>query len=148
MVNHPTISTLWEGWEIGSSTYGGGTYNHGWTGGPLSIMSAYVAGIQPTSLGYNTYIIKPQLGNLQNVAAKVQTVKGFVEVAIESKGNGVHMVVNTINAKGIIAIPKYNATSVLINNKTKNKQVKYKNQDSNYWYYTCNTKGVFIIDTK
>ena len=42
MVAH-SHTTLWEDWRIGGS--GGGTINHAWSGGPLTALSQYVAGI-------------------------------------------------------------------------------------------------------
>ncbi len=41
------LSTLWEGWGIGPEGYGGGSYNHGWSGGPLTLMMQYIAGVAP-----------------------------------------------------------------------------------------------------
>ncbi|MFP4367340.1 MAG: hypothetical protein ACOCU3_00265 [bacterium] len=52
MVNHPEITTLWEGWGIGRSGYGGGSANHAWSGGGLTILSQYVAGIYPVEPAY------------------------------------------------------------------------------------------------
>ena len=37
MIESP-LTTLWEGWGIGSEGFGGGTYNHAWSGGPLTIL--------------------------------------------------------------------------------------------------------------
>ncbi|HYD85143.1 MAG TPA: hypothetical protein VEA63_13855, partial [Opitutus sp.] len=59
MVEHD-YSTLWEGWGIGAEGYGGGTINHAWSGGPLTIMSQYFAGIAPTSPAFATYHVLPQ----------------------------------------------------------------------------------------
>lgn len=47
MVNDPKRSTLYEGWSIGPGGFGGGTTNHAWSGGGLTIMSQYVCGIFP-----------------------------------------------------------------------------------------------------
>lgn len=48
-------STVWE--LFGKE---GGTINHGWSGGPLMIMSKYFAGIKPLEAGYSSYEIAPQ----------------------------------------------------------------------------------------
>lgn len=77
------LSTLWEGWGIGPEGYGGGSYNHGWSGGPLTLLGEYVAGIAPTSPGFATYEVKPQLGSLRRVSAGLDTVKGRISVAME-----------------------------------------------------------------
>lgn len=79
-------STLWEGWGIGKEGYGGGSYNHGWTGGPLTLLMQYVAGVAPTSPGFATYQVKPQLGSLQRVNVTVPTLKGSIKVDIVRGG--------------------------------------------------------------
>ncbi|MEW4923864.1 alpha-L-rhamnosidase C-terminal domain-containing protein [Algibacter sp. 2305UL17-15] len=84
MVNHPDYTTLWEGWGIGAAGFGGGTTNHAWSGGGLTLLSQYVAGVFPTSAGYDTFQIKPQLGFLKNVNAVVPSIKGNIEVEIDA----------------------------------------------------------------
>jgi alpha-L-rhamnosidase len=71
-------STLWEGW-----TTADGTINHAWAGGPLTLMSQYVAGIAPTLPGYAEFQVLPQLGDLTQVAANVPSRKGSVAVNIK-----------------------------------------------------------------
>lgn len=145
MVNHPWITTLWEGWEIGSSTYGGGTYNHGWSGGPLSLMSAYVAGIRPIENGYASYIIQPQLGYLKTVSSRTLTAKGFIGVSVDINDHKMKMQIETPEAKGLIAVPKLNSKSKPVLNK---KAFRYKKEDALYWYYECNKQGSWTIETR
>ena len=52
-------TTLFEGWGIGKEGYGGGTYNHAWSGGGLTVMSQYLGGGEPTSPGWATYRLRP-----------------------------------------------------------------------------------------
>lgn len=70
-------TTLYEHWDPGE-----GTLNHAWSGGPLTLMSAYVAGISPITAGYATYQVLPQLGGLESVKASVPSVKGTIDVDI------------------------------------------------------------------
>jgi alpha-L-rhamnosidase len=51
MIDSP-ITTLWEGWQVGSGTYGGGSYNHGWSGWPINIVGEHEAGVSPYLPGY------------------------------------------------------------------------------------------------
>jgi len=74
------LSTLWEGWGVGPEGYGGGSYNHGWCGGPLTLMMEYVAGVTPTAPGFAAYQVRPQLGPLTRVRSVSHTIKGLVEV--------------------------------------------------------------------
>jgi hypothetical protein len=88
------LSTLWEGWGmgpgwgIGPEGYGGGSYNHGWSGGPLTMLGEYVAGISPTTPGFATYQVKPQLGPLRHVRAGVDSVRGRIEIEIDRDESG------------------------------------------------------------
>ncbi len=85
MVDHQEYTTLWEGWGIGKEGFGGGSINHAWSGGPLTIMSQYFAGIEPTSMGFKTYQVRPRMGNLKKIEATVETVKGPVTVKIRKQ---------------------------------------------------------------
>ena len=79
-------STLWEVWTPGDpavGTVGGGTINHAWAGGPLTLMSQYVAGIAPTQPGYDEFQVMPQLGDLTQVTANVASRKGAISVDIK-----------------------------------------------------------------
>jgi hypothetical protein len=79
-------TTLWEVWTPGDPAVpvdGGGTINHAWTGGPLTLMSQYVAGIAPTQPGYAEFQVLPQLGDLTQVAANVPSRKGAISVDIK-----------------------------------------------------------------
>jgi len=82
MVDHPFYTTLWEGWEIGSSTFGGGTFNHAWSGGGLTILSQYVAGISPLKPGFKLFEVKPRMAGLTQVSAGNVTVAGEIAVSL------------------------------------------------------------------
>lgn len=75
-------TTLWEGWGVGAEGFGGGSYNHGWAGGPLTLMHEYMAGIRPTSPAFASYSVKPQLGSLTQIKCASHTPKGLVKVDI------------------------------------------------------------------
>lgn len=82
MVESP-LTTLWEGWGIGAEGYGGGTYNHGWSGGPLTLMMQYIAGISPGEPGWGSYTIAPQLGKLNELDCAVPTPYGMIKTNIK-----------------------------------------------------------------
>ena len=77
------LTTLWEGWGIGGEGFGGGSYNHAWSGGPLTCLSQFVAGVSPTSPGYKTFEIRPQMGRLRLVEADVDSPQGMIRLKIE-----------------------------------------------------------------
>ena len=95
MLDFPGLTTLPENWmpegakpKLGEPMVNScwGTYNHGWSGGPLTILSQKVCGIEPTSPGFKTFRIRPQLGYLQNASCTVESVSGKISVSILKKG--------------------------------------------------------------
>jgi len=77
MIESP-LTTLWEGWGIGAEGFGGGTSNHAWSGGPLTLLSRYVVGIEPVEPGYGVLRIAPRLGSLARASAVVQSARGAI----------------------------------------------------------------------
>lgn len=70
-VNDKTSSTLPEQFPGEDLNLAEGTKNHGWSGGALTALSMYAVGVQPTSPGYATWRIRPQLGAFEKVSACV-----------------------------------------------------------------------------
>lgn len=93
MLQYP-YTTLFEGWGIGEEGFGGGTINHAWSGGPLTLLSQKVCGIHPTSPGFRTFRITPQMGSLNKVDAVVDTHYGLIKVSVEKKGKRLSLDVN------------------------------------------------------
>jgi len=85
MVEHPVHTTLWEGWGIGLEGFGGGSINHAWSGGPLTIMSQYFAGIAPLAPAFTHFGVFPQPGALTQLSATVETKHGRISVALQAK---------------------------------------------------------------
>jgi len=146
------VTTLWEGWAIGSGTYGGGSYNHGWSGGPLSILSKYVAGIQPTEPGYRSYIVKPQMSGLTTIRSISPTPLGPIEIFIHKK-DGFHQgELSTISSHGVIALPKFNKNKsvnwkkIKANNDKSQSQTStplFIHQDKDYLYFEIKNAGTW-----
>lgn len=87
MVESTRYTTLWEGWGVGPQGFGGGTSNHAWSGGPLTLMSQYLCGIEPTQPGFKTFKIEPRMGPLTQITAKVASASGEIEADLEKKGS-------------------------------------------------------------
>lgn len=69
-------STLWELWTKEASL------NHGWSGGPLIILSKYVAGIRAEGDG-SRYTVAPELCGLRQVDCTAPTRFGPLRVRID-----------------------------------------------------------------
>lgn len=97
-------STLWEYWNKG------GTLNHAWSGGPLITMSKYIAGIKPIGTAYQTFEIKPHMGDLSFIKCAVPSVKGDIALEIRKTDGNINM---------SVTIPKNTTAEVylpLVNN--------------------------------
>jgi alpha-L-rhamnosidase len=99
MVNDESTTTLRENWSDW------GTLNHAWSGGGLTILSQYVAGIYPIEPGYSRFGVNPRLGGLREVQVTVPSVSGKIELEITRSAR-------QYNAK--ISIPENSVAEVYI----------------------------------
>lgn len=87
MVDDPYYTTLWEGWGLGPQGFGGGTGNHAWSGGPLTLLSQCVCGIRPTAPGFAKFQVKPQMGMLTEASAVLMSVNGEIKADVKREKN-------------------------------------------------------------
>ncbi len=98
-------TTLWEDWKIGGS--GGGTINHAWCGGALTLLSQYGAGVAPVTPGYGTYHVLPQMGPLKHIRTTIPSVKGDIGLELLDEPGAFTMhLVSPAGTTAIIGIPK------------------------------------------
>ena len=110
------ITTLWEGWGIGKKGYGGGTYNHAWSGGPLTVLCQYGAGIAPTKPAFEEFAVMPQMGELRSIQNVVPTLYGNIELSLERGDNFTMKLTVPKGTKSEVGIPKREGVrSVTIN---------------------------------
>lgn len=79
MVYYPGYTTLFEGWE--PKGFGGGTVNHAWSGGGLTILSQYVCGVSPIEPAFAEWAVKPCPAGINNAETLIPTVRGNIKVA-------------------------------------------------------------------
>lgn len=91
MIEDAECSTLYEGWGIGKQGYGGGSRNHAWSGGGLTILSQYVCGIFPVEPGYDKFIIKPIMAGLVEASTEMECVKGKIKVSWKKFNNSFNL---------------------------------------------------------
>jgi len=107
MIEHPEITTLWEGWGIGRDGYGGGSTNHAWSGGGLTILSQYVAGVYPLEAAYKSFSVNPVLVSLKRVSVRIPSVQGLITLDIEKSSRSIsyHLVVPG-GSRAMVHIPE------------------------------------------
>lgn len=106
MVNYPGCTTLWEGWGIGKEGFGGGSVNHAWSGGTLTLLSQYVAGITPIKPGFKEFQIKPQMGDLTSAKVTVDTRYGLIKADLQRKGKRIRISVEVPEGTSAIVMDK------------------------------------------
>ncbi len=113
MVHDPENSTLWEVWGQGVDGFLGGTTNHAWSGGGLTILSQLVCGIEPVEPGYAKFQIAPQPGNLSFAEAVVETVKGKIKVHFDRSADDFKLDCQVPEKTvAVIKLPRKNITEI------------------------------------
>jgi hypothetical protein len=57
---------------------------HAWGASPIYLLGKYYLGVKPTSAGYATYVVEPNLGGLQWMQGKVPTPDGDIELRMSA----------------------------------------------------------------
>ncbi|WP_164849986.1 alpha-L-rhamnosidase-related protein [Mucilaginibacter limnophilus] len=115
MVESP-LTTLWEGWGVGKEGYGGGSYNHGWSGGPLTLLMEYVCGISPLEPGFVKFQVSPQPGHLVNASASFESVKGTIRSSFERSSEGIQVKVTVpASSNAVVLMPSQAVKRIKIN---------------------------------
>ncbi|MFO7936166.1 MAG: alpha-L-rhamnosidase C-terminal domain-containing protein [Kiritimatiellia bacterium] len=100
------ITTLWEGWGIGEKGYGGGTYNHAWSGGPLTVLCQYGAGVAPAKPGFKEFSVQPRMGPIMTIENVVPTKFGDIRLNLDQR-NGFRMKLSVpTGTRAVVAVPK------------------------------------------
>jgi len=98
---YDTLTTLYE--QFGNK----GTYNHGWSGGPLTLLSQYCAGVAPEKARFETYSVFPQEGKLNYIRAVIPSGKGNILVNIEKDtGNYTLLLESPQKTMAMVGIPR------------------------------------------
>lgn len=128
MVSNKDYSTLFEGWGIGEDGFGGGSTNHAWSGGGLTILAQYVCGLYPLEPAWEKFMVKPDLGGLEFAETSNETVAGKVSVKITEDNTGLHIELFVPEeSEAVVYIPN-KAKSVVINGK----EVKSNKKEGSY----------------
>ena len=136
-LSDPTFSESWGG---------GGSKNHGWSGGGLIVLSGYAAGVRPLEAGFAKYTVIPQMASIKNIAAKIPTAKGAINVNAVKGDDRFDLSVNVLaGSTAPIGIPRLEgATKVVCKGKTvwqngyvgdSVKGLSFSHTDENFIYF-------------
>jgi len=91
MVENREHTTLFEGWGAGKDGFGGGSTNHAWSGGGLTILSQYVCGLYPLEPGWKKFTVKPNLVGLSYAETGNITMAGKIAIALKKISSGMEI---------------------------------------------------------
>jgi alpha-L-rhamnosidase len=142
MIKSP-ITTLWEIFTLGAGGEFSGSYNHAWSGGPLIIMSKYIAGISPLKPAFKEFQVKPEMCGLHSLDTTVPTQFGNITVSVKANA-GYSLTVRVPNGtKARLCVPADYAKYQL-NGKTKNLK---KTADGKYYFLNVSA-GLYTLKSK
>ena len=81
------------------------SHNHAWSSGPLVLLEGFGAGVYPTSSGYETWQVVPQMGTMEAIDSVVPTVIGKISVQISRTESGLDMTVDSPGNPAEIWVP-------------------------------------------
>lgn len=131
-------TTLWE-----LFTLSGGTYNHAWSGGPLIILSKYVAGVQPLEAGFKKFLVRPQLGSLHHVETVVPSVNGNISVKAKDKG---YLTLEVTVPEGTTAV--LSVSSKYVDISLNNKSTKFSLSADGKFKETTVKSGTYVVKAR
>lgn len=58
---------------------------HAWSASPIYLLGAYRMGVRNTGIGYSTFEVRPELGDMKEFTGKVPVPNGYVRVSMNEK---------------------------------------------------------------
>lgn len=109
MIDVSPWTTLYENFGDGADRAGFGTNNHAWSGGGLTILDQYVCGLYPIESAWKTFMVKPQLGNLEYAETGNETLAGKIAVKVTKVESGMDIELKVpSNSEAVVYVPEKN----------------------------------------
>ncbi|MBC9932616.1 alpha-L-rhamnosidase C-terminal domain-containing protein [Chitinophaga qingshengii] len=134
----------------------GGTNNHAWSGGPLTLLSQYVSGVTPLKPGYSRYLVMPAPGGLSAAGSTHETVKGRITTRFATTSDGVKIELNVLPGTEVfVGIPYKEGQKVLVNDKeawvsggyAPRNDVSWIGKNNGYMFFSLTQKGNYIFQS-
>jgi alpha-L-rhamnosidase len=143
MVDNKNHSTLFEGWGIGKDGYGGGSTNHAWSGGGLTILAQYVCGLYPLEPAWKSFMVKPELAGLEYAETSNETLAGKVAVKVSKTKSGMDIELSVPEGSEAVVYIPVKEKKVTVNGEI----VRSEKKDGSYNLYSLKS-GDFVINAR
>ena len=118
MVNHKDYYTLFEFWDAHVRNFKGGSNNHAWSGGGLTVISQELMGVAPLEPGYVRFKVDPQYVTFGEAALSIPTVKGMVHTSFKCEKESLCMSVGVPQGtEALVYIPSVEIAAIHIDGK-------------------------------
>ena len=118
MIADPLHSTLYEGWEEGG--YGGGSTNHAWSGGMLTVIAENVCGVRPLEAGWKSFEVCPD-PVIPECDILIPSVQGKIHSAFVDTPDEFTLKLSVpAGTKAVVKVPAKPSGEILVNGKTVN----------------------------
>ena len=118
MVNHKDYYTLFEFWDAHVRNFKGGSNNHAWSGGGLTVISQELMGVAPLEPGYVRFKVDPQYVTFGEAALSIPTVKGMVHTSFKREKESLCMSVGVPQGtEALVYIPSVEIAAIHIDGK-------------------------------
>ena len=115
MIADPDHTTLYEGWEEGG--YGGGSTNHAWSGGMLTVIAENICGIRPLVPGWSEFIVRPN-PVISECAITIPTVAGMIKEEFTDTDQSFTLTLTVpAGTRATVQLPASNYKAVTLNGK-------------------------------
>lgn len=116
MVNNKNYTTLFEGWDVGG--FGGGSVNHAWSGGALTVLAQYLCGVSPLEPGYKVFKIEPNPASFSNASISIPSVAGKIKTGFVKINNEFSLKFSVPNGtQAIVYLPRSRNKTITVNGK-------------------------------
>lgn len=124
MIEDPMHSTLYEGWEEGG--FGGGSTNHAWSGGMLTVIAENVCGVRPLVPGWSEFEIRPY-PVIAECDILIPSVKGNIRSAFKDSETSFVLTVSVPEGTvATVVLPSADYSGVTVNGKPYNGDWKFE----------------------
>ena len=123
MIEDPMHSTLYEGWEEGG--FGGGSTNHAWSGGMLTVIAENICGVRPTVPGWGEFEIRPY-PVIPECDIVIPSVKGKIRSAFRDTDETFTLTVTVPEGTTASVVLPYSGGKVTVNGKPYDGSWKFK----------------------
>lgn len=116
MVNNRAYTTLFEGWDEGG--FGGGSVNHAWSGGALTVLAQYLCGVYPLEPAYKVFKIEPDPASYPDASITIPSVAGKIKSGFVSTNDGLLLKFYVPQGtQAIVYLPESRDKTITINGK-------------------------------